>query len=76
VRVFPACGPADLGSTGGVHAPDGHLDNNDFIAFIDYFFASDPLADFGSQGGVAPGDGHFDNNDFVVYIDRFFNGCG
>ena len=34
-----ACGPADVGSAGGMPGPDGFLDNNDFIAFIEQFFA-------------------------------------
>ncbi len=67
--------PADLGGQGGVHAPDGVLDNNDFIVFIDDFFAQDPAADVGVQGGVAGHDGVFDNNDFIVFIGLFFAGC-
>jgi hypothetical protein len=70
------CGPADVGGQGGVHGPDGVLDNNDFIVFIDLFFAHDPIADRGIQGGVAGTDGAWDNNDFIVFIDQFFAGCG
>jgi hypothetical protein len=70
-----ACGPADVGSTGGVHEADGTLDNNDFIVYIDNFFAADPAADVGSVGGTHGGDGVFDNNDFIVFIDLFFAGC-
>ncbi|MDP1662012.1 MAG: GC-type dockerin domain-anchored protein [Phycisphaerales bacterium] len=66
---------ADLGSAGGVVGPDDVLDNNDFIVFIDYFFASDTRADFGGTGGVAGGDGVFNNNDFIVFIDAFFEAC-
>ncbi|HZW08062.1 MAG TPA: GC-type dockerin domain-anchored protein [Phycisphaerales bacterium] len=66
------CGPADLGATGGVPGADSHLDNNDFVVFIDFFFAHNPLADQGSTGGVAGADGAYDNNDFVVFIDNFF----
>jgi hypothetical protein len=73
--LMSSCGAADLGSQGGVVAPDGDLDNNDFIVFIDKFFQHDAGADLGSQGGVGPGDGQFDNNDFVVFIDLFFAGC-
>ncbi|MDP1660381.1 MAG: GC-type dockerin domain-anchored protein [Phycisphaerales bacterium] len=76
VSLVPVCSAADLGSTGGIHQSDGVLDNNDFIAFIDYFFAGDPIADMGRQGGIGPGDGVFNNNDFIVFIDRFFGGCG
>jgi hypothetical protein len=66
---------ADLGKQGGVGGPDGALDNNDFISFIDLFFSNNPLADLGSQGGVAGADTFFDNNDFVIFIDEFFSGC-
>ncbi|MDP1661317.1 MAG: GC-type dockerin domain-anchored protein, partial [Phycisphaerales bacterium] len=70
-----ACGPADIGRQGGVSGADGTLDNNDFIVFINYFFAANPLADRGVQGGVPGVDGMFDNNDFIVFIDQFFAGC-
>ncbi len=70
------CGPADVGRQGGVRGADGHLDNNDFVVFIDLFFAGDVRADLGVQGGVPGRDGTFDNNDVVVFIDRFFGGCG
>ena len=70
-----SCCPADLGAQGGVPGQDGILDNNDFIAFIDYFFEQNPLADRGVQGGIAGQDAQFDNNDFIVFIDQFFDGC-
>ncbi|MDP1661919.1 MAG: M1 family metallopeptidase [Phycisphaerales bacterium] len=73
--VVDGCGVADVGAQGGAHYADGLLDNNDFVVFIDYFFAADANADVGSQGGVIGSDGAFDNNDFVVFIDRFFAGC-
>ncbi|MDP1660555.1 MAG: GC-type dockerin domain-anchored protein, partial [Phycisphaerales bacterium] len=57
------CGPSDIGSTGGLAAADGVLDNNDFIVYIDRFFAQSPSADLGTTGGVAGSDGGFDNND-------------
>jgi hypothetical protein len=66
---------ADLGQQGGLPGPDGMLDNNDFIAFINYFFAANPLADLGVQGGGPGGDGEFNNNDFIVFITSFFSGC-
>ncbi|HZW07056.1 MAG TPA: GC-type dockerin domain-anchored protein [Phycisphaerales bacterium] len=72
--VTPPC-PADLGSAGGVAGGDGALDNNDFVVFIDFFFAGNAAADRGGQGGAAGPDGAFDNNDFVVFIDEFFGGC-
>ncbi|MDP1661946.1 MAG: GC-type dockerin domain-anchored protein [Phycisphaerales bacterium] len=51
------------------------LNNNDFIVFINYFFAHDERADVGGTGGVPQADGVWDNNDFIVYIDAFFGGC-
>ncbi len=71
-----ACGSSDIGSTGGADGADGQLNNNDFIVFIDRFFAADPRADVGATGGVPGADDAFNNNDFVVFIDRFFAGCG
>ncbi|HYD00610.1 MAG TPA: hypothetical protein VEB22_05235, partial [Phycisphaerales bacterium] len=35
----PAACPGDLGTTGGLPGRDGVRDNNDFVVFIDYFFA-------------------------------------
>jgi hypothetical protein len=69
------CGPADIGRQGGLPGADAQLNNNDFVVFIDYFFASNPLADRGTTGGVPGVDGQFNNNDFIVFIDQFFNGC-
>ncbi|HZW05651.1 MAG TPA: GC-type dockerin domain-anchored protein, partial [Phycisphaerales bacterium] len=66
----------DIGSGGAVFAPDGHLDNNDFIVFIDRFFSQDFVAaDIGATGGVFGRDGRLDNNDFIAFIDKFFEGC-
>ena len=69
------CGPADVGSAGGVAGADGLLDNNDFIVFINNFFAQAPSADVGIQGGLPGADGQWDNNDFIVFINQFFGGC-
>ena len=67
---------ADIGVTGGTPGSDGVLDNNDFVVFIDRFFAHTPSADVGSTGGAPGADGAWDNNDFIVFIDQFFAGCG
>jgi hypothetical protein len=69
------CGPADLAGEGAAIGPDGALDNNDFVAFIQFFFDSDARADLGTQGAEPASDGAFDNNDFVVFISAFFAGC-
>jgi hypothetical protein len=73
VRVYAS--PADVGRQGGQLGADGLHDNNDFIVFIDKFFAADPMADIGVQGGTLGTDGMFDNNDFVEFINLFFAGC-
>ena len=73
--TFSSTNLADVGSAGGEQGADGLLDNNDFIVFIDLFFALDPLADRGSAGAEYGADGLFDNNDFIVFIDQFFSGC-
>jgi hypothetical protein len=66
---------ADVGAAGGQPGNDGVLDNNDFIAFITYFFNTDPHADVGSSGGLAGSDGLYDNNDFIAFINAYFAGC-
>ncbi|MBI2757014.1 MAG: hypothetical protein HYX52_09945 [Chloroflexi bacterium] len=73
--IVPPCGPADVGAAGGATGYDHVLDNNDFIAFINLFFAQDPLADRGGVGGFPGSDGAWDNNDFIVFINQFFAGC-
>ncbi|MFT3685530.1 MAG: GC-type dockerin domain-anchored protein [Phycisphaerales bacterium] len=67
--------PADMGTTGGTPGADGAYNNNDFIAFINAFFAGDTRADLGKAGGVTGNDGLFDNNDFIAFISLFFAGC-
>jgi probable HAF family extracellular repeat protein len=69
------CGPGDIGRQGGLAGADGHLDNNDLVVFIDWFFGGDMRADVGAQGGIAGSDGLLNNNDFVVFIDELFAGC-
>jgi putative intracellular protease/amidase len=67
--------PADIGQAGGLAGADGALDNNDFIAFIGFFFNADARADRGVAGGLPGADGQFDNNDFIAFINQFFAGC-
>ncbi|MFT3683520.1 MAG: GC-type dockerin domain-anchored protein [Phycisphaerales bacterium] len=67
--------PADCGAAGGLPGSDGQYDNNDFIAFINYFFAQNPHADMGRAGGLFGDDGRYDNNDFIAFINQFFAGC-
>jgi hypothetical protein len=76
VKVPTAC-IADVGSQGGVLGPDGLLNNNDFVVFVDAFFDNNQtVADVGVQGGIAGSDNSLDSNDFIVFIDQFFGGAG
>jgi hypothetical protein len=63
---------ADLVSAGGIPVPDGIIDGEDFIAFINSFALGDasvdPLADI-------DGDGTIDGNDFITFINTFGGGC-
>jgi hypothetical protein len=68
------CGLADIGTSGGASGRDNNLDNNDFIVFINHFFAQQATADIGSEGGTQAPDGAYDNNDFIVFINAFFAG--
>jgi glucose/arabinose dehydrogenase len=72
-KMVPRYAAADIGRAGGAAGPDGTLDNNDFVVFVDWFFSSDARCDMGKVGGEPGGDGVFDNNDFIVFIDAFFN---
>lgn len=74
VRLPPACG-ADLAGQGATVFPDGRLDQNDLIVFVDGFFNRRTFADVGGVGGVPGRDAQWTNDDFVVYIDSFFAGC-
>jgi hypothetical protein len=74
VDYIGGCSTVDIGRSGGIEGPDQVHDNNDFIVFIDRFFAGDLRADYGVMGGDGR-DGVLDNNDFVGFISWFFWGC-
>ena len=60
-------------AAGGVPLPDGTVDGDDFIAFINAFSASDTLADLASAAGFFP-DGTIDGDDFIAFINAFAAG--
>ncbi len=76
--------PADIvgGGFNGL-VPDGIVDGNDYVAFINSFTTGDPsldpLADI--SGGNAPNridggpDGIIDGSDFITFINNFSVGC-
>jgi len=61
-------------------SPDGIVDGNDFVAFINSFgsgdISADALADVAGAGidGLSP-DGIIDGNDFIAFINAFAAGC-
>jgi hypothetical protein len=76
-----SCSPADV-SGGGADGttPDGTVDGNDFIAFINSFgigdASVDPVADIAGGGPLADQpDGTIDGNDFIAFINAFAIGC-
>lgn len=62
-------------SLGGGPGQDGIVDGNDFVAFINAFAASDPLADVASPGATPGADGIVDGDDFIAFINTFASGC-
>ncbi len=72
--------PADVAGAGynGLY-PDGIIDGNDFVAFINAFSAGELLADI--AGGTDPSspcggaDGTVDGSDFICFINNFALGC-
>jgi hypothetical protein len=54
---------------------DGDLTADDFIVFINWFFAGDARADVAGQGQSPTPDGQFTADDIILFINRFFAGC-
>lgn len=75
----PNC-PADLDDDGivanGLH-PDGGVDINDLLVFLNLFEAGNPAADLDNDGDPAVGtpDGGVDVNDLLFFLARFEAGC-
>jgi len=65
---------ADVAQGGGLPGPDGIVDGDDFIAFINAFAAGELLADVVSGGGTRPPDGVVDGSDFIAFINAFVAG--
>ena len=61
-RIDAAC-PADLAG------PDGVLNIDDVLAFVDAFALGEPAADF------APPTGVFNIDDVIAFLDAFAAGC-
>lgn len=72
VSCFAPC-PADLTTTAhpadpGFGEPDGVLDTEDFLYFLQLFANGNPTADFN-------GDGIIDADDFFLFLSEFSLGC-
>jgi hypothetical protein len=72
--------PADLDNDGdasnGLH-PDGGVDINDLLVFLNLFEAGNSGADLDNDGDPAVGtpDGGVDVNDLLFFLSRFESGC-
>lgn len=73
IRLTRTCW-ADVASGSGDPGADSVVDGSDFVAYINAFTNSEPLADISS--GEEPGpDGVIDGNDFVTFVISFSMGC-
>jgi hypothetical protein len=85
-----ACSPADIADTDGLTrqtggGPDRAINNGDFFAFFDAFFADESstiraAADIANTDGETTltgggPDGRIDNGDFFAFFALFFAGC-
>ena len=66
---------ADVSSADGSPVPDGVVDGNDFIFFLNAFAAGDPSVDIVGAGGVPGADGNVDGEDFSAFLNAFGSGC-
>jgi hypothetical protein len=78
LRVVSTC-PADIDSDGDYTnglTPDGGVDINDLLAFLDAYGAAAPGADVDDDGVDPPNpDGGVDINDLLFFLFRYENGC-
>ncbi len=78
--TLPLCLADIAGGGPDGRSPDGIVDGNDFVAFVNSFSSGDvsidPLADVAGAGidGLLP-DGIIDGNDFIAFINAFAAGC-
>lgn len=75
-RLDPRC-PADLDDGSLSNTPDGGVDINDLVFFLDAFEAGSLAADLDNDGDPSAGvpDGGVDVNDLVYFLARFELGC-
>jgi hypothetical protein len=65
---------ADLVGAGGIPAPDGTIDGEDFLAFINAFAIGEAAADIAGGGDGLEPDGTVDGSDFIAFINAFAAG--
>jgi len=71
--MLPPFNGVDIAGAGGLLLPDGSVDGEDFIAFLNAFGAGDPVADLFSITQYFP-DGNIDGDDFVNFLNAFAAG--
>lgn len=69
-------GRADIAGAYGLPTlPDGQLNVDDVISYLNNFFSPNfVLADMASVGGIAGPDGQLTIDDLIVFIQSFFGG--
>lgn len=75
LEVFLGTCPGDVDDGGGTGTPDGGVDVNDLIYFLQQFESGAPGADLSWQNGGAIRDGAVDINDLLFFLASFEGGC-
>lgn len=65
---------ADIAGAGGIPVPDGTIDGEDFLAFINAFAIGEAAADIAGGGDGLDPDGTVDGTDFIAFINAFAAG--
>ncbi|MEL7471787.1 MAG: S8 family serine peptidase [Planctomycetota bacterium] len=69
------CSRADVSTTETDGVPDGAVNENDFIYFLDAWFRRTPAADIAGRAADLPPDGRVTLMDFATYVSLWVGGC-
>ena len=72
--VAPSC-PADIDAGSGTGTPDGGVDINDLLYFLDQYEGGLLAADLDDGSGTGTPDGGVDINDLLFYLGHYEGGC-
>jgi hypothetical protein len=74
IDIATGC-PADLDNGSGTGTPDGGIDINDLLYFLNKFEAGAIDADLDNGSGLGVPDGGIDINDLLFFLSHFEGGC-